>query len=105
MLQGIYGLHVHKNVIGAKSNFNVFSVYSPPSSDKKDFTTRFDNIINKHKNSIYIGDFNLNLLINDTNVIGYRGTVYSAGHIFLNKKITLSTPGLDQLALKKSSIM
>lgn len=80
------------NVLGigvsnGSTRFNVFSIYKKPDSNFGDFMDVLNDIVNRYKRSILLGDFNINLLNygNDLEVNEYVETLLSAGFMILNK--------------------
>ena len=46
---------------------NIFGIYRHSESDLSTFVNKVNIITNKYKNSLYLGDFNFNLLENNNN--------------------------------------
>lgn len=71
--------------IGIKS-INIFAVYKQPKSKFDIFIHELENVMKKFHDSIFFGDFNLNLLDNgNENVSRYLDDILSNGFLILNK--------------------
>lgn len=70
-----------------KQNFYIFSVYKAPDSNIDRFIDKLDNNILTIKNSIVVGDLNINLLQSRTSAVrNYIETITSNGFVLLNKQ-------------------
>lgn len=76
------------SILGVKLldyNINLFGVYKPPRSDKNNFIEKLENILANNKNSILLGDFNLNIQnITDNIISNYKNAIISSGYLILN---------------------
>lgn len=80
----------YNNILGIEIKYtnqkmHIFGIYKQPQSNTIHFLTHLEATLNTFKNSIYIGDFNINILKNNNEVRQYMETVVSNGHIILNK--------------------
>lgn len=67
-------------------NINIATVYRAPDCNISDFLSYFASKLNSYKNIIYIGDFNINFLNNQSvNTNEFRNLINSEGHVILNK--------------------
>lgn len=65
-------------------NINFGIIYRPPSTNISKFINFFDSILHKYKNTLFVGDININLL-NDNNFIkSYKNMLISNGFNILN---------------------
>lgn len=80
----ILGIHINNH----KFKLNLFNIYKPPHTDFSEFMSIFSPILSMYKHSFIIGDFNLNLLVKNTdvNVGEYIDMVCSMGYLILNKE-------------------
>lgn len=76
------GINIKNNNV----NINIFGVYKAPQSDYNTFIVELKNTLRQFKNTIYCGDFNLNLLNvdNDSQISGYINNIICNGFIPLN---------------------
>lgn len=75
------------NIRNFGKSFNIFAIYKQPRSNFDIFNNEIEVVLEKFKNSIIFGDFNLNILDINTNenVSKYVDNLYSNGFIILNK--------------------
>lgn len=79
------------NILGIETKYknkklHIFGIYKQPQSNLPHFLTHLETTLNTFKNTIYLGDFNINILKNyNNNVRQYIDLVNSNGHIILNK--------------------
>lgn len=69
-----------------KQNINIISIYRSHETQIEEFVSKLDEYTTKYKNSLILGDFNINLL-NESNsdVKYYSNTLLSNGFIIYNK--------------------
>lgn len=68
-------------------NFNIHigAIYRCPDYKRREFTDIFSTYLNKQKNIIFFGDFNINMLRYDSNDVSYfKNTIDSDGFSLLN---------------------
>lgn len=68
-----------------KHNLNIFGIYRSPSSNQEQFLQKFENILSNNSKNIIIGDFNLDLLKQNTTNTKYLEIIENYGHTILNK--------------------
>ena len=68
-------------------------VYNPPSQNKIDFNTSFDQFIYSLTKSscIFLGDFNIDILKRDSTTLMFEGSLQSRGYSVLNNEPTRVT--------------
>ncbi|CAH2087332.1 unnamed protein product [Euphydryas editha] len=68
-----------------KLALNIGLVYRPPDTNVNDFLERFSAYLEQRKRCIVFGDFNINLLCNDSRATEYQNCIKESGYILLNK--------------------
>lgn len=77
----ILGIQIQIN----KKKMQIFGIYKQPQSDLTHFLTHLETTLRTFTNSIYFGDFNINILKDSNTMRQYMDMVYSNGYIILNK--------------------
>jgi exonuclease III len=66
--------------------YKIVGIYNPPETDKTDFIEYFDKFLDNKKKCFIFGDFNINLLDNNDNIVNhYTNTIQSNGFTLLNE--------------------
>ncbi|XP_045453918.1 uncharacterized protein LOC123663272 [Melitaea cinxia] len=68
-----------------KLALNIGLVYRPPDTNVNDFLDRFSTYLEQRKRCVVFGDFNINLLSNDSRAMEYQNCIRESGYILLNK--------------------
>lgn len=76
------------NVKTGNSIYNIFAVYRVPNSNITNFFNNFSYLLRTFNSSLFLGDFNINLLNKDEDPVvdEYLQIIHSSGYLVLNKE-------------------
>lgn len=86
--------------INSKPKIKVQTIYRPPSTNIREFMHYLEESLQRYKNTIIIGDFNINLLSNNPETQMYKNLIRLNGYKIMNKINTQNATRIDNNGAK-----